>query len=126
MERTKFKCWVCHYRFNLNLFGGDFLFSRVGEVSDEVGSLLRLLQASKYHLCARDVLLWVFQVDEKCVLIPGDTLGNVGISVGVSGSLASLAAKETVQVGTSLVLATGFNCVALRTALDKQLKKKDH
>lgn len=44
-------------------------------------------------------LLGVLKVLEKSVLIPGDTLVLVSSSVAETLGLASLAAKDTVQVG---------------------------
>lgn len=56
----------------------------------------------------------------QSVLIPGDALLLVGVGVGVTVDLASLAAEETVQVGTNLVALTLAESVALgATGLEK-------
>ncbi len=64
-----------------------------------------LLQTSKGHLCSRNVLLWVLQVLEHGVVVPGDALVDVGGGVGVTSSLASLATKDAVEVRSDLVWA---------------------
>ena len=42
------------------------------DVGDQVGTVLRLLQAGEHHLGARDILLRVLQVLEQGILVPGD------------------------------------------------------
>lgn len=54
-------------------------------------------------------------------MVPGNSLGLVGISVDVASSLTSLAAKESIEVGASLVFASSLYSVTLSTALDEQL-----
>jgi len=50
-------------------------------VSDQVIPVFLLLQSTKSHLRARDVLLWVLEVFEKGVLLPDNGLLLVGIGV---------------------------------------------
>lgn len=98
-----------------------YLGGRRFQVSDEIGALGGLLQTGEDHLGAGDVLLRVFQVLEEGVLAPGDSLGLVGIGVGESSGLTGLAAEDSVQVGSDLVLTASFHGVALRASLDEQL-----
>lgn len=91
------------------------------QVSDQITTLIGLLQTGEDHLGAGDVLLGVLQIFEECVLIPGDALGLVGVCVREAGRLAGLATDQTVQVGAHLVLATGLDGVALCAALHEQL-----
>lgn len=51
------------------------------KISDEVSTFVRLLQASKDHLGSWDVLLWVLEVLEESVFVPGDSLLDVGVGV---------------------------------------------
>jgi hypothetical protein len=103
------------------------------KVSDQVGSLVGFLQTGKHHLCSGDVLLWVFEVFEEStkrrrsgwrnidgesrensrIFSPCDALGFVGVGVGESWSLASLATEESAQVGSDLVLTSSFDGMAL-------------
>jgi hypothetical protein len=82
---------------------------------DEVIAILLLLQATKGHLGAGNVLLGVLKVLKQGLLVPGDTLVLVGIGEGVASSGTRLAAEETVQVGSDLVAAVGLDGVALST-----------
>jgi len=63
------------------LLGTLRLSSGLLEVGDQVVPVLGLLQATEGHLGARDVLLRVLEVFEQGVLLPGDTLGLVGVGV---------------------------------------------
>ena len=47
---------------------------RLLEVSDQISPVFLLLESSKHHLGARDVLLRVCQVDVKGVCAPCDAL----------------------------------------------------
>ena len=85
------------------------------QVSNQVLPVLVLLQSSKGHLGARDVLLGVLQVLEQGLISPGDTLVNVGSGVRVSVCLTGLTAKDTEQVGTNFVWSTTLEGVALST-----------
>ena len=116
---------VIDYKFSLNHFLTDSDFSLGGrlKVSNEVSTFLGFLQTSKNHFSTGDVFLGVFQIFKQGVLVPGDSLWFVGISVDVTCSLASFATKETIQVGASLVFSTSLNCMALSTALNKELQK---
>ena len=123
------------------------LLCRVFQVGNELVSFFLLFQASEDHFGARDVLLRVRQVDVQCVLAPRDTCKPkfmcqikmaatvslkdnmsfvrtfvlVRICVRESFSLAGLTAEDAIKVRASLVLATCFDGVALRTPLDKNL-----
>ena len=85
------------------------------QVSNQVLPVLVLLQSSKGHLGARDVLLGVLQVLEQGLISPGDTLVNVGSGVRISVCLTGLTAKDTEQVGTNFVWSTTLEGVALST-----------
>lgn len=98
-----------------------FSFGGFLEVSDEVPSFVGLLQTGEDHLGAWDVLLGVFQVFKQSFRTPCDALGFVGISVDVASSLTGLAAKETIEVRSSLVLASSLYRVALGATLNKEL-----
>lgn len=98
-----------------------FLGGRRFQVSDEIGTLVGLLQTSEDHLRARDVLLRVFQILKEGIFTPGDSLSLVGICVGESGGLASFATEDSVQVRSDLVLTASFDSVALRASLNEQL-----
>lgn len=99
----------------MRLLGGRF------KVGDQISALVGLLQTSEHHFRAWDVLLWILEVFEECILSPGDSLGFVGVSVAESGRLSSLASEESGQVGSDLVLATGFDGVALGASLNEEL-----
>jgi hypothetical protein len=47
------------------------------------------------------------------------TLRQVGVGVSEARRLTGLSTEQTVQIWTSLVLATGFNGVALRATSDE-------
>lgn len=98
----------------------DLLGGRL-QVGNQIATLIGLLETSEDHLGARDVLLGVLQVLEQRILVPGNTLSLVGVCVGETGCLASLATDQTVQVGSNLVLATGLHSVALCATLHEQL-----
>ena len=83
------------------LFGACLL-----QESNEVLSLVLLLDASKNHLGARDKLLGVLQVVKQSLLGPGHSTVLVGISVIEALSLARLAAVQTVEVRALLVWST--------------------
>lgn len=85
------------------------------QVCNQVLPVLVLLQSSKGHLGAGNVLLGVLQVLEQGLISPGDTLVNVGSGVRVSVCLTGLTAKDTEQVGTNFVWSTTLEGVALST-----------
>jgi len=101
---------------NWKYIGKKLSFGRFFQVGDQILPVLGLLQTAKGHLGSGNVLLWVLQIDIQGVLIPGDPLLFVGISVRESFDLASLPAKNTVQIGTDLVSTTGLEGVTLCTA----------
>lgn len=92
------------------------VFAGLGQVGDQVVSVLWLLQTTKGHLGAWNVLLGVFKVVRHGLLGPGDTLLLVGVSVGEALGLTGLSAENTVQVRTNLVWATLLGGVALKTS----------
>lgn len=92
------------------------LFGGLGQVGDKVVSVLWLLQTTKGHLGAWNVLLWVLQVVMHGLFVPFDTLLLVGVGVGVAGGLAGFSAENTVQVRTNLVWAALLDGVALETS----------
>lgn len=53
----------------------------VGNLRDQVVAVLLLLESTEGHLGARDVLLWVLEVLEQSVGVPGNSLLLVGIGV---------------------------------------------
>lgn len=89
------------------------------EIGDDVLPVLLLLQASEGHLGTRDILrnrhehqhrnkhntniaahlFGVFEVLEKSVLVPCDTLVDVGRGVREALCLSGLAAEQTVEQG---------------------------
>ena len=96
---------------------GKCLCSRILEVGNKVLSFLVLLDTGEHHLGAGDVLLRVLKVREQGVLVPRNALVDVGGRVGVAIGLASLAAEQTVEVGSLLVctaLIDSVACVAMR------------
>jgi len=98
-----------------NLLGGLL------QVSNKIFSFLSLFETNEHHLGAWDVLFGIFQVLEQSIVVPGDALLLVGVSVVEAGSLASFAANETVQVGASLVSATLLHGVTLGASLHENL-----
>lgn len=78
-------------------------------------AILLLLQATKGHLGAGDVLLGVLNVLEQGLVVPDNALVLVGIGEAVAGRGTRLAAKEAVQVGADLVAAVLLDGVALST-----------
>lgn len=81
----------------------------------EVLTVLLLLQATKGHLGAGNVLLGVLKVLEQSIVVPGDTLLLVGVGELVAVGGTRLAAKEAVQVGADLVATVLLDGVALST-----------
>ena len=94
---------------------------RLLEVSDQISPVFLLLESSKNHLGARDVLLGVCEVDVQGVLAPGHALVLVSLGVGEPRRLASLSSPDPVEVGPLLVLAPSLDCVALGTRLGEDL-----
>lgn len=90
--------------------------SAAWNVRDQVVAILRLLQATEGHLGAGNVLLRVLEVGEQSLLLPGDAFRPVGICVREALDRASLATKETVEVGANLVGATSLKGMALSAA----------
>lgn len=116
------------------------------EEGDEVVAVLGLLETTKGHLGAGNVLLGVLEVVElqpwlavsflraaggpswrrsartgptetyHGVLVPRDTLLLVGVGVGVAVDLTRLAAKDTVEGRADLVALTSLEGVALSAA----------
>lgn len=86
------------------------------QVSDQIVSVLGLLQTTESHLGTRDVLLGVLEIVGHGLLRPDDTLLLVGVGVREALYLTGLSAENAVQVGTDLVGATGFNSVALQAS----------
>jgi len=95
------------------------LFGGLLKISDEIGSLVLLLQAGENHLGAWDIFLRILQVLPKSIFAPGDALGLVGVSVFVARSLASLTSKKTIKIGTNFVGASFFNGVIERIVEQK-------
>ena len=56
-------------------------FVLIGDLRDQVIAVLLLLKSTEGHLGARDVLLWVLEVLEESIGVPGDSLLLVGIGV---------------------------------------------
>lgn len=75
------------------------LLRLLAEVGDEVVAVLFLTKSSESHLSAGNVLLGVLEVLEESLLVPGNTLVDVGLGVGEALDLTSLTAEETVKVG---------------------------
>merc|ERR1712072_872369 len=86
------------------------------EPSNQVVPILVLLESSESHFGPWDVLLWILKVFEQGVLIPSNSLLNVGLSVREALSLASLATEEAVEVRADLVAAARLDGVALGAA----------
>lgn len=105
---TKLITW--YEKMKLSLFTG-FL-----QVSDQVVSVLFLLQPTEGHLGTRDVFLWVGQVIGHVVFVPLHVLLDVGVCVRVPFSLAGVSAEDPVQVWTDLVWAALFDGMALQTS----------
>jgi len=101
---------------NWKYIGKKLSFGRFFQVGDQIVPVLGFLQTAKGHLGSGNVLLWVLQIDIQGVLIPGDPLLFVGISVRESFDLASLPAKNTVQIGADLVSTAVLEGVTLCTA----------
>jgi hypothetical protein len=100
----------------IHMWFGVHLFGSLGQEGDQVIAVLLLLQSTERHLGTGDVLLGVLEVVEQRLLVPGDALLLVGISVGKALNLTTLAAKETVQLRADLVALTLLQGVALSTS----------
>lgn len=107
-------CWIKILKTSHNLFAG------ILKVGNQVTPFIWFLQASKHHLCSRNIFLWVLQVFKECVIIPCNSLFNVGIWVAEADCLTSLTAKNSIQIWTDLVFASLLYCVALSTSLHKE------
>lgn len=81
----------------------------------EVVTILLLLQATKGHLGAGNVLLGVLKVLEQGIVAPDNALLLVGVGELVAVGGTRLAAKEAVQVGANLVATVLLDGVALST-----------
>jgi len=92
------------------------LSGRLLEVGNQVLAVLLLLETTKGHLGAGNVLLGVLEVSKEGVLLPGDALALVGVGVGVALDGAGLATKKTVQSRADLVGTALLDGVALSTA----------
>lgn len=82
---------------------------------DQVIAILVLLEATKGHLGAGNVLLGVLKVFKQGLVVPDNALVLVGIGEGVAGGGTGLAAEEAVQVGADLVATVLLDGVALST-----------
>ena len=83
------------------LFGACLL-----QESNEVLSLVLLLDASENHLGARDELLGVLQVVKQSLLGPGHSTVLVGISVIEALCPTRLTAVQSIEVRALLVWST--------------------
>lgn len=81
---------------------------------DQVIPILFLLQTTKRHLSARDVLLWVLKVFKQCFLIPNNPFLLVCIGVLKSRDLPRLTTEEAEEIGSNFVATTFFECVTLQ------------
>merc|ERR1719412_2270554 len=95
----------------------EYLFCGFLDVSNQVRSVLLLLQPRVDHLGARDVLLGVLEVDVQGLVVPYNPLLDVGLSVSEPGRLSGFPPEHPVEVGPLLVLAPGLHGVALGTCL---------
>lgn len=66
-------------------------------------AVLRLLQASKRHLCARNVLFRILQVLEQRLHSPDDSFSLVCVSVLIVSDRASLPPKKPIQIRPQFV-----------------------
>jgi hypothetical protein len=73
LERCKKSKVVLFVKRNLL---GSFL-----HVSNDISTILGLLETSKGHLGTRDIFLGVLKIVKEGLVIPGDTLLNVGRGV---------------------------------------------
>ena len=89
--------------------------AEVLQVSNQVSSILILLQTSEDHLSARDELLRVHKVGVQDILGPSDTRAHVSFRVAETRGGASSSAQQTEEIGTLLVGSTFLDGVALRT-----------
>jgi len=89
--------------------------------SDQVCSVLFLLESSKDHLGARNVLLWVGQVYVQSLFVPCDPLRLVSLGVGEVRSLPSFPPNKAKQVWTLLMFSSLVVSVALGTSLHENL-----
>ena len=69
---------------------------RVLEICDKIFPVLKLLEPSKGHLRARDVLLRVLEVFDQRLLVPGDPLRDIRLRVREALRLASLTTEEAI------------------------------
>jgi len=81
--------------------------------SNEICSLLGLLETSEDHLGSGDVLLGIQQVSKQVLLVPLDTRLRVSLGVGVACDSSRWTANQTEQIGTLLVAFTLLDGVAL-------------
>merc|ERR1719225_538531 len=91
------------------------------EVSNQICSVLLLLESSEHHLCPWDIFLGVDEVFVQGVLAPCDALVLVGLGVGEASSLTSFPSNHAAEVGSLLVFATSLHSVTLGTGLGEDL-----
>ena len=81
---------------SMPLSQGLHLGGRLLQVSNNIRTVLRLLEASEVHLGLRDVLLGVLKVDEQSVLLPSDSLQGYSVFSALSkGTFLALSAFRT-------------------------------
>jgi len=91
------------------------------EISDQVLSLLLLLEAGENHFGAGNVFLRIRQINVEGVRAPRDAFLDVGLRVGEARGLSCLPAPESPEVGSGLVLAALLDGVALSASLHEDL-----
>ena len=96
--------------------GARTLVCCIKHVSDQIVSVLCLLQTTESHLGTWDVLLWVFQVVGHSLSGPLNTCSLISISVRVTFNLTRVSREDTMKVWTNLVWSTSFDGVALCTS----------
>lgn len=86
----------------------ELLICCLFKISYQVCPFSLLLDSSEDHFCSRDVLLGILQILHQGILSPGDAFVLVGICVRESSSLTRLPPKQTMEIWSSLMLASLF------------------
>src|ERR1700687_386232 len=95
------------------------------EKRPEIAGFLLVLDAGKYHLGTWDFRLGVLDVVLELCLVPGDAGILVGVRIGVTRRRAGLAAVESVELRTDLVLGACADRMAGHAFVERRLAGRD-
>src|SRR3984893_17140054 len=113
--------WACAARALLDLS----VLVVLREERPEIVDFLLVLDAGECHLGPGNFRLRILDVFLELGLVPGDAGILVGVGVGITVSRAGLAAVETVQLRTDLVLGALADRMAGHAFVERGLAGRD-